>query len=146
MTRWPWAFTATLLFIGTSVHGQDPITVSEVWLREPVARSTTTAAYAVLENTSAEDIALTAVTTEVAKTVELHEMVMAKDIMDMRPVKEIRIPASSRVELKPGGLHLMLFGLSKPLKDGDMVPLTFITSRGWTIQAQARVRARRIEQ
>jgi copper(I)-binding protein len=55
---------------------------------------------------------------------ELHEMTMEGDVMRMRPLKALTLPAGQPVDLKPGSYHLMLMNLKKPLKVGDLVPLT----------------------
>lgn len=60
----------------------------------------------------------------VAGAVELHTMRMEGDVMRMRQVETIELPAGATVELKPGGLHLMFIGLKQPLKAGDKFPLT----------------------
>ena len=59
-----------------------------------------------------------------AASVELHSMTMDGDVMKMRQVDAIDLPAGQTVELKPGGYHLMLIGLKAPLKAGDKFPLT----------------------
>jgi copper(I)-binding protein len=59
----------------------------------------------------------------VADKVELHSMRMVGDVMRMRQVEEIALPAGQTVELKPGGYHLMFVGLKAPLKAGDKFPL-----------------------
>lgn len=62
--------------------------------------------------------------TPVAGRVELHTMAMEGDVMRMRQLDGIDVPAGQAVELKPGSLHLMLMGLKAPLKAGDRFPLT----------------------
>ncbi|MDP3084166.1 MAG: copper chaperone PCu(A)C [Rubrivivax sp.] len=62
--------------------------------------------------------------TEVARSVELHSMAMDGNIMRMRQVDAIDVPAGQTVELKPGGLHLMFMGLKAPLKAGSSFALT----------------------
>jgi hypothetical protein len=59
----------------------------------------------------------------VAERVELHSMQMQGDVMRMRQVDAIELPAGATVELAPGGLHLMLMGLKSPLKAGERLPL-----------------------
>ncbi|MEF7615459.1 copper chaperone PCu(A)C [Aquincola sp. MAHUQ-54] len=62
--------------------------------------------------------------TPVAGRVELHTMAMEGDVMRMRQLDAIDVPANKPVELKPGSLHLMLMELRAPLKAGDRFPLT----------------------
>lgn len=59
-----------------------------------------------------------------SERVELHTMSMQDGVMVMRKVPEIRLPAGQVVQLKPGGLHIMLIGLKAPLQAGQSVPLT----------------------
>ena len=59
-----------------------------------------------------------------AQRVELHSMNMKGDVMEMRQVDAIELPAGKTVELKPGGLHLMFMGLKQPLAVGSKVPVT----------------------
>lgn len=59
-----------------------------------------------------------------SERVELHTMSMQDGVMVMRKVPEIRLPAGQAVQLKPGGLHIMLIGLKAPLQAGQSVPLT----------------------
>jgi len=79
--------------------------------------------YLKLENTGGADRLLSA-RAAVAGAVELHTMSMDGDVMRMRQVDAIDLPAGKTVELKPGGLHMMLTGLKAPLKAGDRFPLT----------------------
>jgi periplasmic copper chaperone A len=67
---------------------------------------------------------LIAASSPASETVELHIMKMEGDVMRMREVKEIEVPANGKVEMKRGsGYHLMLINLKKPLKEGDKFPL-----------------------
>lgn len=131
---------ALVLSAATAAVAQAPLTVSGAWVREPVPGRPATAAYAVLENPGAADVEVVSATADFAGTVELHEMVRSGDMMKMAPVKSITVPAKGKVELKPGGLHVMLFELKKPVKDGETVTLTFVTSSGSKVQTTATVR------
>ena len=77
-----------------------------------------------IENQGAADIALLSAKTDAAGVVELHKMETAGEVMKMRRLDLISVPAGSRAELQPSGLHLMLIGLNKPLKQGDEVLVT----------------------
>jgi len=58
-----------------------------------------------------------------AAIVEVHEMRMDGNVMRMRAIPRLELPAGRTVELKPGGYHVMLVDLKRPLKNGDSVPL-----------------------
>ncbi|MCC7181561.1 MAG: copper chaperone PCu(A)C [Acidobacteria bacterium] len=126
-------------------EAQAPLTASGAWVREPVPGRTVTAGFVVIENPGGADIQVVGASSDVAGTVELHEMVRSGDMMKMAPVKSIVVPAKGKVELRPGGLHLMLFELKKPLKEGDTVTLTLTTDNGATVQASAAVRKFRMQ-
>ena len=81
------------------------------------------AAYMTLKSAEASADRLSA-STPAAERAELHTHVMEGDVMGMREVDSIEIPAGGTVELKPGGLHIMLIGLKAPLKEGESIPLT----------------------
>lgn len=98
------------------------VAASGAWVRGTVAGQGATGAF--LELKAREPATLVGVASPVAKVVEVHEMVMEKDVMKMRAIPRLDLPAGKAVELKPGGYHIMLMGLSKPLKKGDTVPLT----------------------
>ena len=67
---------------------------------------------------------LVAASSPVAQKAELHTMSMSGMVMKMRPIAGIDIPAGQAVTLQPGGMHIMLVGLAKPLKTGQTFPLT----------------------
>jgi hypothetical protein len=67
--------------------------------------------------------ALVAAESPAANVVEIHEMAMEGNVMRMRAIPKLDLPAGQTVELKPGGYHVMLIDLKAPLKKGDMVPV-----------------------
>ena len=104
------------------------------------AEGATSAVYLTLDNTGAKPDALVAASTDVAKTVELHEVQKDGDVMKMRPVAKIPIPAGGKLELKPGGYHIMLIGLTHDLKPGETVPVTLKFEQGGEVRVEAAVR------
>ena len=68
-------------------------------------------------------------------------MVRDNGMMKMSPVQRIEVPAKGETALRPGGLHLMIFGLKKPLVPGDTVRLTLTFDDGSRVQVAAPVRA-----
>ena len=105
------------------------VSASSTWARAAGAGANS-AAYMMLKNAGRDDLRLVSATTDAAKTVELHETKMAGGMMQMSPVKDIPIPAGSEVELKPGGLHVMMIGTTRELKVGEKIALTLTFDRG----------------
>jgi periplasmic copper chaperone A len=98
------------------------ITIGHPYARATAAGQPTGGGFMKLVNAGGNDKLLSA-TAEVSKTVELHEMRMEGDVMRMRQVDGIELPAGKTVELKPGGYHVMFIGLKAPLKVGDSFPM-----------------------
>ncbi|SON53824.1 hypothetical protein HDIA_0283 [Hartmannibacter diazotrophicus] len=102
----------------------------------PFSRSTNPGAhvagvYMKLENTSDKEIRLLNAATDAARDVLLHDMPMIEGVVTMTPVSEgIPIPAHGRIDLHPGGYHIMLSGLVKPLQPGRNFPMTLAFSDG----------------
>ena len=97
------------------------VKVANAWVRAPAPGQKTAIAY--VELTSARNAALVAAGSPAAAGVEMHTMSMDGGIMRMRAVPRIELPAGRTVKLGPGGLHLMLIDVRKPLKAGDRVRL-----------------------
>jgi periplasmic copper chaperone A len=98
------------------------VAVTGAWVRGTVAGQKVTGAF--MQMTSPTDTVLVAVTSPVAKTVEIHQMKMDGGMMKMNAIDKLPLPAGKAVELKPGGYHVMLFDLQRPVIEGDLVPLT----------------------
>lgn len=119
------------------------VSVTNAWVREVPAGRKTTAVFLVLENSGPTERAVVSGSTVVADTLELHEMKREGGMMAMSPVQRIAVPAKGSVELRPGGLHLMLFGVRQPLAAGDTVPLRLVLDDGSRIEVRAEVRSMR---
>jgi hypothetical protein len=122
-----------LLALSVHAHG---FAVGELFVRHPytvpsLAGSPNGAVYFKgIKNAGKEADQLLSAKTSVADSVEIHEMTMDGEVMKMRPLSRIDIPAGAEVSMvkgNPNGYHLMLLGLKQPLKDGDRFPvwLTF---------------------
>jgi len=99
-------------------------TVSDAWVRGTVAQQKTSGMFCRI--TSASGGRLVAASSPVAGMVEIHEMTMVDNMMRMRPVAGLDLPAGKPVELKPSGYHVMLMDLKQQLKAGDTVPVTLV--------------------
>lgn len=99
------------------------------------------AIYMKISNSGQQADRLVSAKADVANSIELHETIMEGDVMKMQPVAGgIEVPAGGSVELKPGGLHVMLIGLTKDLNVGDKFPVTLEFASGATLQVEAEVR------
>ena len=98
--------------------------VEGAWVRSMVAGQQSTGGYMTL--TASEPMQLIGITTPAADTAEVHQMKMEGDIMKMRAVPQLDLPAGQAVELKPGGYHIMLMELKQPLASGMTVPMTLL--------------------
>ncbi len=108
-----------LLAAAASAHGQ--VEVRAAWVRGTVLGQTTAGAY--MELTSDRRANLLGAESPAAGAAEIHEMKMEGNVMRMRHVPRLELPARKTVELKPGGYHMMLVDLKRPLKKGDRVPI-----------------------
>lgn len=102
------------------------VAVSQPWARATVTAQKSSGVF--LELTAASASRLTGVSTPVAGVAEIHEMKMDGDVMRMRPVESLALPAGQTVSLKPGGYHVMLMDLKQQLKAGESFPLTLRVS------------------
>jgi copper(I)-binding protein len=103
---------------------QAQVSVKDAWVRATVAQQQATGAF--MQIVSAKDAKLVEAKSPVAGVVEIHEMAMVDQVMKMRAVPSLELPAGKAVELKPGGYHVMLLDLKGQVKDGDVVPLTLV--------------------
>lgn len=85
----------------------------------PIGGGGVAVAYVTLENTSQQDRSIVSATSDTVSMIELHEHIQDGDVLKMRKVDSIMLPAGQRVEMKPGGLHLMLMGVTEPMNPGD---------------------------
>jgi len=113
---------ATLLMLAAAAHAQ--VTVDKPWVRTTVAQQTTSGAFMTI--TSTRGGKLVGASSPIATSVQVHEMKMDGDMMKMRPVEALALPAGKPVELRSGTYHLMLLGLKAPVKAGDVVPLKMV--------------------
>jgi copper(I)-binding protein len=121
MNRKRTALAALLLAAATGAYAQ--VKIEQPWARPTVEGQMAGGAFLKIQNVGGADRLLSA-SSSAAAMVQLHTMSVEGNVMKMREVETIELPAGKTVELKPGGLHIMLMGLKAPLKAGSGVPLT----------------------
>ncbi len=115
------------------------VSVSGAWIRETLAPSATTAAYMTICNGGQTPVELIGVSTPIASSAELHETLTNDEgVASMRPVQSIRLAPGEAAELKPGGAHLMIFGIANPLAEGDQALLNLKFANGPDLEVSAK--------
>lgn len=115
------AFTILALTLSMATAHAQEVSVKDAWIRGTVQGQSATGAF--MELTGKSNARLVGVASAAAKTVEVHNMKVENGVMKMFPVDSIDLPAGKPVKLAPGGYHVMLMNLQKPLNAGDRVPL-----------------------
>jgi len=129
------------LLLAAPAHAQGAgIEVGQPWTREASAGANGVG-YMTLRNRGAQPDRLVSASTAAARAVELHTHIREGDVMRMRPVEAIAVPAGGTVTLQPSGLHLMLVGLTEPLRRGAEVPVTLRFERAGEVRAVLSVQA-----
>jgi len=101
-----------------------PVQVDGAWARATVQGQRGTGAFMSL--TAKDATRLVGVSSPVAGVAEVHEMKMEGDVMKMRALPSLELPAGKKVEFKPGGYHVMLMDLKAPLAKDSTIPLTLL--------------------
>lgn len=117
------AATALVITLSAPVFAADTVSIEGAWTRATPPGAVTSATYAQLHNSGAEERTVVAVSTKVADEAQLHTVIDEGGLMKMRQVTSISIPAGGMTELKPGGYHIMMLGIHEPLRDGESVDI-----------------------
>ncbi len=132
--------TVLFVFVGNVYADNAGIVVDDPYVRAIPPGMKVSAAFMTLKNNTSTDRKLIGASSESAKNVELHQHLDKDGMMQMREVKSIEIPANGSAELQPGGYHMMLIGLTKAIKHGDIlsIELEFANGAKQTIKADVR--------
>lgn len=118
------------LLLGSGLSLAKGLSIDEPYVREVPPGQMISASFMTLKNNSGKEVALIKASSDVAKTVELHEHVHEGGMMKMRLVPKISIPANGIRLLKPGGYHIMLIGLQRKIKSGDKIKINLEFDNG----------------
>lgn len=118
------------------------IKIGHPWTRATPAGAKVAGGYVAIENTGAKPDRLIGGTLEASAKVELHEMSVTDGIMRMRELPTgIAVPAGGRVEMKPGGYHIMFLDLRHPLKQGEKIAGTLVFESAGSVNVEFQVDA-----
>jgi hypothetical protein len=129
-----------------AAHGAEPappaaqpttMMIDNAWSRATPPGATVGAGYFTVTNKGSAPDRLIGVTSTAADHAEVHEMTMKNGVMTMRPLANgIEIKPGETVQLKPGGNHVMMFGLKQPLKAGEKVRGTLTFEKAGTVDIE----------
>ncbi|MCE2678145.1 MAG: copper chaperone PCu(A)C [Burkholderiaceae bacterium] len=125
--------TAALLTTWASMASAQ-VDITDAWVRATVQGQKATGAF--MNLTAKTDSRLVGVKTDAAAVAEIHEMKMEKDVMRMKRVSVLPLPAGKTVSLKPGSYHVMLMGLKEPLPLDSHVQLTLMFEDAKGVKSQ----------
>ena len=127
---------AALALAAGSAHAQT-VDVRDAWARSTVPNQKSSGAF--MKLTAKEGTRLVGADSPVAGITEVHEMKMVGDVMKMRAVDVLELPAGQTVELKPGGYHVMLMDLKTALKKDSTIPLTLVFKDAKGVESKLQV-------
>jgi len=138
--RFASAALLSILACGAAKAAPVPVVVGDAWLRA-VAAGGNGAGYAIIVNHGRFADTLIGISSPDAAAATLHESRMIGGVMTMRPLAVLAIPAGGSVALKPSGLHLMLQGVTRELRNGDQIAVVLTFAKAGRVRAKFHVRA-----
>ncbi len=152
------ALVSLLVFTACQGESTQSMIVKDPWVRPSPMVAGNGAGYLVIQNRTGADDALIGARADFAGAVEIHESYVVEpqdagegemgevegmgEMMGMRPVASIPVPAGGEAVLEPGGYHIMFIGINKMLEPGTTVTFTLVFESGLTLEVEAEVRAR----
>lgn len=131
-----------LLISFSTVQADEILDIDDAWVAEAPPVAPVMGGYMKIENETDKLISITSVSCPDFEKVEIHEMSMSGGMMKMRQIEKLDVPANSKVELQPGGYHLMLIKPKQPFKKGDSLIVTLHTADGQSQMVKMEVRER----
>jgi periplasmic copper chaperone A len=120
-------------------HEKGDIQIRHPWARATPPGAKVGAGYLEIRNKGSQPDRLLSASTSVAKRVEMHVTEHAADVAKMRQLRAFEIPARERLTLSPGGTHLMLVDIARPLKKGERISMTLRFERAGEMEVQFEV-------
>ena len=113
-----------ILFLLLPVPGLAELEISDAWIKHLPPTVPVRAGYMKLYNPTSKAVTIESIRSDAYTNIEMHETVEQNGMMQMQPVTQLAIEANSRVQLSPGGLHLMLMGPVTESAPGDIIEIT----------------------
>jgi periplasmic copper chaperone A len=140
MNRLSIAALAWLVAGGTFAAQMPAVRVDGAWMRQPPRTAASAAVYGVVVNDSTRPVTIVGAASDATKAVEFHETSSHHHMMHMRPLETLVVPAQGRFEMKSGGTHLMLIGITRAFAVGEGVTIRLRSAEGQEIPIRVEVR------
>ncbi|NNF95305.1 MAG: copper chaperone PCu(A)C [Halobacteria archaeon] len=131
-----------LVFV-SALQADEVLDIDDPWVAEAPPVAPVMGGYMKIENETDKPISITRASCPDFETVEIHEMSMSGGMMKMREIEKLVVPADGKVELKPGGYHLMLIKPKQPFKKGDTLTVTLHMADGKSQAVKMKVKERK---
>ncbi|HUB96480.1 MAG TPA: copper chaperone PCu(A)C [Stellaceae bacterium] len=134
--------TAAIVLMGAwtaAAQSSSGIAVTDAWARATPPGAKTGAAYITITNKGAASDQVVAASTPVAGMAQVHTTIVDNGVDKMRPVKSLDVKPGATVMMKPGGYHIMLMELKKPLMEGESFPLTVRFAKAGEVETTVKV-------
>ncbi|ACO03664.1 MAG TPA: copper chaperone PCu(A)C [Persephonella sp.] len=129
-----------LISLFIPAFSQPEILIKDPWVRAVPPTMNMTAGYMVIENKGDQDDYLIGIESDISKMADLHVTVEENNVVKMKHIKKLKIPARSKVELKPGGYHIMFMKLNKKLLPGKKARIILIFEKSGKKVVEAEVK------
>ena len=136
----------SVIFFTTTVQATESVKVTNAWSPEAPSVTKVMAGYMQIHNNSDKDIKIISAKSPLFDRVEIHLTKMKNGMMSMIKQENLTIPAHKIVELKPGGLHMMLMGRKQEIKSGSTIAVTLTFDNGENINVTLNVKEARQEE
>ena len=127
----PYHLAAAALLLAAPAVAKAPAIKADGWAR---AGASSSAAYIAIHNATRQSDRLLGASSPAARSVSIHNTVMDGGVMRMRSAGALTLAPNARIAMKPGGMHIMLMGLTAPLRPGTRLPLTLRFERAGNVQ------------
>ena len=134
-----WIAGAALVLAFAATSAEEVIRLERAWARATPPGTPVAAAYLVIDNRGPRSDRLLSASSPSAEKVEVHATVHDGDVARMRKVDPLHVAAGERLVLEPGGMHLMLIGLRKPLTEGELIPIVLDFEVAGRLRTEIRV-------
>lgn len=126
--------------LNNTAFAANSINIENAWSPEAPPVAKVMAGYMKINNSSNKDVQIKSAKSALFKNVEIHRTEMKDGMMSMIKQKNLKIKANDHIELKPGGLHMMLMGKLMPVKSGSMIPVTLTFDNAEIININLKVK------